>query len=116
MKNKKVQKVQGVVKNVAVSVKEGTVHAGQQLEGVATLGLAGMAEDRVSKIIGAVGAGTVLVGAVLGSKLVVFAGVGTFTYGFMRGFMKTVKTVKQEQEVYDKLVGPHGEDDEEEKQ
>ena len=100
----KKNKVTGV-KALAVSVKKGAANAGTQLESVATLGLAGMAEDRISKVVAGVGAVTVLVGATLGSKLVVFAGVGTFTYGFVRGFKSALVTLQQQQADYDEVVG-----------
>lgn len=110
MKKNKVSKV----KDVAVSVKKGVVdvtrRTGQSVESIATLGLAGMAEDRVSKVLAGVGAVTVLVGATLSSKLVVFAGVGMFTVGFVRGFKSALGNVLEQQKVYDDVIGPHGED------
>lgn len=69
----------------------------EKLDDVATLGLAGMATDRGSKIALAVGAGVVSVGAVVGSKVVVMLGMGSFMYGFMRGFRKTIVEMRKEE-------------------
>lgn len=101
------------VKDMAVSARNSVVggaqHAGQQVESIATLGFAGIAEDRVSKVLVAVSGGVVITGAIIGSKLVVFAGVGVFGAGFVRGFKKALVTLQEQQKEYDDVVDPRGE-------
>lgn len=97
----KVMVVRSKVMDMAGSVKDTVVdsaqHVGEQLEAVGTLGLAGMAEDRGSKVLAVVGGTAVLTGAVLKAPVVVFLGVGVFTAGFVRGFKKAIQSVKEEE-------------------
>jgi hypothetical protein len=68
----------------------------ENVEHVATLGCAGLAEDRTSKIIAGTGAAAVVVGTVVGSKIVVAIGIGAFTMGFVRGFKKSMVELAKE--------------------
>lgn len=83
--------------NMAVSGKEKIVHVAEQVESVATLGFAGLAEDRTSKVIAGAGAVAVVVGVGLKWPLVAVAGIGAFSFGFAKGFKKALLTVQSEE-------------------
>lgn len=66
----------------------------QMVEPATTAALAGVAEDRVSKIIVGAGATTMVIGTMVGSKVLAMAGVGTFAYGFVRGFRRAMEAAE----------------------
>lgn len=72
-------------------VKQKVVVRAQMVEPVATAALAGVAEDRASKIIVGAGAAAMVIGTVAGSKILAMVGVSTFMYGFARGFKKAMQ-------------------------
>ncbi len=68
----------------------------EMVEPAATAALAGVAEDRTSKIIVGAGAAAMVVSTVVGSKFLAISGGAAFTYGFVRGFRKAMGELGKE--------------------